>query len=52
MAKKTKDQLIDFIHEKLTKKWWACSWSDVLGIYLTRAELERIVKKVRKDLER
>jgi hypothetical protein len=50
MAKKTKEQMV----KELNATFWSTdrlSLPDLL-YYLTRAELERIAKKVRKDLER
>jgi hypothetical protein len=50
MAKKTKEQTIN----DLNRMFWAdvtITLPDLLS-YFTRAELERIAKKIRKDLER
>jgi len=56
MAKKTKKQMIgDEIYCGVIETFHRhgfSGWGDVLAKYLTRAELERIAKKVRKDLGR
>jgi hypothetical protein len=50
MAKKTKEQAMDDLLDMINES--GESFFDVIERHLTRAELERIAKKVRKDSER
>jgi hypothetical protein len=52
MAKKTKRFVVAEIVDAFEMACKGFYWPDILVRYLTRAELERIAKNVRKDLER